>query len=218
MHTANTTTQLLGLLDRTRSGDPLAVNELVEVAYVRARRLAHRVLRDRFPNAGPGIETEDVLQVSLERFARKLREALDGAPAGLQKVPVNPAQMFAFLDRIIERVILGELRSHNGRKRRVQFPGKPLPVDLPDPREELRPEDIWALLFLKKVLDRLPEEERSLINLKYFWELSNSEIAEVVNCDPSTVSKRIYRILPKLRRMLEEERDGNVERDGDGKS
>ena len=57
---------------------------------------------------------------------------------------------------------------------------------------------------LRKALEQLKPEERTIIILRYFEEMKLEEIAEVCRESVSTVKSRLYRTLKKLKLDLEE--------------
>ena len=52
---------------------------------------------------------------------------------------------------------------------------------------------------VEKLLATLGEEERELVYLRYWLELSASEIAKVTNSNPSTVRTRLHRAVGRMR-------------------
>ena len=87
---ADSTTQLQGLLDRMAAGDAAARQELIGRAYERLRRLAHRMLGE-FPRVRAFEDSADVLHHSLPRLLR----ALDGVP------PASVAEFFRRMSRAL---------------------------------------------------------------------------------------------------------------------
>ncbi len=72
--------------------------------------------------------------------------------------------------------------------------------------EQSKGETGWIdSMILRKILDRLPDEEREIIVLRYVSELSVSEIAGIYQTSWFTMSRRIKRILDKMRKELKEE-------------
>ncbi len=75
--------------------------------------------------------------------------------------------------------------------------GEPLaPADGDDP---------WLRERIARALERLPDEERDVVELKHFEDLSFTGIAERNRCSPNTAKTRYYRALGRLRRLLAEE-------------
>ena len=60
-------------------------------------------------------------------------------------------------------------------------------------------------MVLRNILDRLPDEEREIIILRYVSELSVSEIAGIYQISWFTMNRKIKRILEKLRKEFKEE-------------
>lgn len=55
---------------------------------------------------------------------------------------------------------------------------------------------------MEKVMSQLEVEEREIVRLKYFEEVSNIEIAEIMGLSPNHIGVKIYRILRKLKQLL----------------
>ena len=88
-------------------------------------------------------------------------------------------------------------------RRRVPEPRDP---QLPDPRAV--PADADELLERWRVahlLGRLPENERALLRLRFYDELSQSEISAATGIPIGTVKARMVRGLTRLREMIEVE-------------
>ena len=75
------------------------------------------------------------------------------------------------------------------------------------PAEELpeaAAEDKYEELDLKKALNRLEPENRTIIILRYFEDMKIEDIALVVDENVNTVKARLYRSLKKLRIQLDD--------------
>ena len=75
------------------------------------------------------------------------------------------------------------------------------------PAEELpeaAAEDKYEELDLKKALNRLEPENRTVIILRYFEDMKIEDIALVVDENVNTVKTRLYRSLKKLRIQLDD--------------
>jgi RNA polymerase sigma-70 factor, ECF subfamily len=94
--------------------------------------------------------------------------------------------------------------SDRGRARReppAEAPDEPSPEGGPDEQAEQG----WVAWRVHSALDVLPEHERELIELAYWSELSQSEIAELVGIPLGTVKTRTRSALARLADQLEEE-------------
>jgi len=67
--------------------------------------------------------------------------------------------------------------------------------DFPEPPVEDRYEDVDLI----KALDSMPENDKAVIQLRYFEDLTLDEIAYILGENLSTVKSRLYRGLKKLR-------------------
>lgn len=67
---------------------------------------------------------------------------------------------------------------------------------------EFVPEEQAARLDLQQAIAALPEQEQTLIRLRFFEELKLEEIAAVLNENLSTIKSRLYRTLRQLRTVL----------------
>ena len=65
-------------------------------------------------------------------------------------------------------------------------------------------QDRYADLDLQRALMQLPDEEKTVVVLRFFEGLSFQQIAEILDENINTVKSRLYRSLQKLKHMLEE--------------
>ncbi len=111
------------------------------------------------------------------------------------------------------RITLNLCRDWMRRERRapfVQVPEDSDPVEMAaaaEPSEAI--EDLVArrdlTRIVERVMERLPEEQRTAIVLKEYHGLTFQEIADLVGCPLSTVKTRLYQGLTVLRRELAKE-------------
>lgn len=84
-------------------------------------------------------------------------------------------------------------------------PSKPYPDTVPDdeptPSESLEQKERAELL--RDALDKLPDEDHSLVSLKFFLGLSNQEIAQATGLSANHVGVKLHRALRTLRVLLE---------------
>lgn len=71
--------------------------------------------------------------------------------------------------------------------------------------EEPGSEDSYEDIDLKRALERLTEEERMIVELKYFEELKLEEIAAIMDENVNTIKSRLYRSIRKLKIQLEDD-------------
>lgn len=58
-------------------------------------------------------------------------------------------------------------------------------------------------ILVRKVIDALPIKYQKVLQLKFFGELSNIEIAEAMNVSPNNVGVLLYRALDKFEKVLQ---------------
>lgn len=65
-------------------------------------------------------------------------------------------------------------------------------------------EDVYEEFDLKRALNSLSKEDKTVVELRYFEDLKLEEIGEILQENVSTVKSRLYRSMKKLRMKLEE--------------
>jgi RNA polymerase sigma-70 factor, ECF subfamily len=138
-------------------------------------------------------DAEDVAQASLQAAIQAI-DSFSGK--GLFR---------AWLFGIAVRKAATFYRSGSAKKRGAQFlvPFK----DFDDPRDEARtPAEVSAdndrAAILHRAIDELPEEDRDLVHLHFFGELTFREIAETRKMNAKTVCTRLSRSKEKLLKVL----------------
>jgi RNA polymerase sigma-70 factor (ECF subfamily) len=63
-----------------------------------------------------------------------------------------------------------------------------------------------AALSAEALLARLPEPQREALVLRYYQDLGESEMSEILGCPRGTVKSRIHNALARLSELLREER------------
>lgn len=169
-------------------GDTDAFNELVVRWETPIHALAYRVLgRD-----------EDARDVCQEAFLRAFR--------GLSRFK-GQAKFSSWLYRIALNLCNDRLR----RERRVGFVQPQNDFETTD-RAAVDPinETVEELIIrrelgraVSRAIANLPPEQRTVIVLKEYHDLTFREIAELVGCPLSTVKTRLYQGLSVLRKQLE---------------
>jgi len=107
----------------------------------------------------------------------------------------NRLQNPQYVNTWLYRIVINESLSFLRKK-------KPNVVSLNDAEGET--EDDYADLDLHRALMRLPDDDKTIVVLRFFEGLSFQQIAEVLDENINTVKSRLYRSLQKLKQMLEE--------------
>lgn len=72
-----------------------------------------------------------------------------------------------------------------------------------DPEKNLHQKEESAKI--RRIMEQLPEVLRMTVDLKYFYDYSNQEIAKILNVSVKTVEMRLYRAKMKMRELLKHE-------------
>lgn len=150
-------------------------------ALVAAR--APALLRLAVMLTGDRLEAEDLLQTTLLRTQRHAdRIAAMTAPA-------------AYLRRTMVHEHLSAIRRLGRRVRTSPLEGQDAAVEPPSLAEQ---DATWRLLAT------LPRQQRAVLVLRFYEDLPDREIAQVLGCGEATVRSNASRALRSLRTRLEE--------------
>ena len=127
---------------------------------------------------------EDALDVVQESAYKAIRDS---------KKVENENYISTWIYRIVVNTAIDMLRKRKKEGINTQIEDYELPV-----------EDTYSDPDLAVALNRLKAEERLVITLRYFEELSLEEISDIAGEPLSTIKSRLYRALKKLRVDLEE--------------
>ena len=171
------------LIVRVGRGDRAAFDELY-------RRFARPVLGLALRRLGDHGRAEDAAQ---ETFAAIWRSAKSFTPErGTGAAWLYAVARHAIIDRARQRV-------------------EPAVAEVADePSAEAGPTEIaeqdWLAFRVRAALERLPERERQVLELAYWSELSQSEVASYLDVPLGTVKTRTRAGLSRLANVLEETR------------
>jgi RNA polymerase sigma-70 factor (ECF subfamily) len=184
---SSSTAQFQRLLESMKAGDETARAELLRWTGERLRHLTHRMLR-HFPNVGRWEQTDDVLQNAMLRLYQTLGKLTPDSPRGF----------FALAATHIRRELIDLARHHCGPQGQgahhatnaaVAGSGTALaPYERPEAREE--PGSLAEWTEFHQQVEALPDEEREIISLLYYQELSQAEAAELLGISERTVKRR----------------------------
>lgn len=162
---------------------PQAFNTGVETYADLAQALAPSLLRLAVMLTGTVYDAEDLLQAT---FARSVRhgERIAGMAA--------PS---AYLRRVMLNEHLSRGRARARRVRTAEL----VDVALPDASADVDARDeTWRLLAV------LPDKQRAVLVLRYYEDLPDAEIADLLGCPSSTVRSHAARGLAALRARMPE--------------
>ena len=166
-----------------RPADPTSFDARVRQSVPSALRLATVVL-------GTRDGADDVVQIAMER-AWSAFERYD------QDRPFRP-----WFLRIVANTARNDRRSR-GRRAALRVRAEHQRTDVQASAED----DVLTVLDRTRVLaalNHLDVDDRTVIALRYFEQLAETEMAEVLDCAPGTVKSRLSRAKLRLRQHLEE--------------
>jgi RNA polymerase sigma factor (sigma-70 family) len=170
----DTTLRLQSLLDRMNSGDAEARCELIGRAYGRLRLLAGAILNRSFPALRNRHDLDSVLHDSFIRLA----QALDSVTAP------TVADFFRLAARKINHVLLDLIDRHRRHDCGTPSDFASEPSDQSHDPARLA---LWAEFHAHAA--RLPDGPREVFELQYYLDLSQAEIAALLNLHPRKVSR-----------------------------
>jgi RNA polymerase sigma-70 factor, ECF subfamily len=192
------------LLVRLEAGDERALTEL----FTRHRERLRRMIRLRLDQRLRGrIDSSDVLQDTYIAVARRAREYLDQStlPAFLW-LRLMTGQTLQALHRHHLRVQMRDagqevrLRGRTTPQANSACLAEMLLGRLTSPTRAARRAEMQ--LKLQEVLNAMEPLDREILALRHFEELSNGEIAQVLDLSKTAASNRYMRALERLKERL----------------
>jgi RNA polymerase sigma factor (sigma-70 family) len=194
------TTSLQRCLDRLRSGDSTAEDELLRHSEERLKALTRRMLRD-YPRVGRWEDTDDVWQQAVLRLVKALRT-----------ISVSTVADYARLASWHIRHVLIDLARHYCGKQGLGA-NHATPAARPTDRSgEVQPEAVaassdaperiigWAEWH--EQIDQLPGEERAVVDLLWYQGMKQEEAASTLNVSLSTLQRRWQAARIRLARIF----------------
>jgi RNA polymerase sigma-70 factor (ECF subfamily) len=187
MSLSNRSTVIQGWLDRLRAGNDAARAELLECAGDRLVRLARKMLKD-FPKVRRWEQTDDVLQNAILRLHRALERT----------APQTVRSFFHLAAFQIRRELIDMARHYYGPNGIGAHHKTQVPADgshQPTPTAAMAadtddPERLSAWTEFHHQVERLPEEQREVVDLLWYQGLTQGEAAEVLGVSEKTINRR----------------------------
>jgi RNA polymerase sigma-70 factor (ECF subfamily) len=179
---------------RAQKGDEQAFAQIVEAYQRPVYNLAYRML-------GSTGDAEDAAQEVFLRAYRHLKT-------------YDPTRKFSsWILSIASHYCIDRLR--RGHRRQVSIdefePDRWLPDDAPRPEQEALDREMEVRIA--RLLEQLPEHHRLAIVLRYWHDLSYTEIAEVTASTESAVKSRLHRARMQMAEALADESGSREERE-----
>ena len=164
------------LVEQAKEGVPGAYERLARESSRRLFLIAHRILRD-------SDAAEDAVQNTLVTIWRELPRLRD------------PERFDVWSYRIVTRASIAEAK-RNRRSVRIGDITIAEPAS-GDPAGPLATRDL-----LERAFSQLKPESRAVLVLRYYVDLPNADIAEVLGIPYGTVGSRLHRAMGDLRSIL----------------
>jgi RNA polymerase sigma-70 factor (ECF subfamily) len=159
-------------------------------------------MTSRFPRVKRWVETEDVLQAASRRLYKSL-------------AVIKPADLYEFLGLArlqIRRELLDLARRYRrwlsqsqalANNPRWDGPNSAVPSMQPDDRIG-SPSELLMLTEIHEVVERLPDDERQVVELLYYDGLTQREAAELLGVAPATIKRLWMKARLKLGKYLKD--------------
>ena len=197
MSEATTTQRLQRCLDRLRTGDRTAREELFGIACDRLTVLTRKMLHSGYERLRQWEQTEDVAQNAKLRLLRTLEEI----------VPGSVREFYGLASLHIRRELVDLCRRHFGRPGHdhieVIHPGNKETSLLEQANTTYEPGQLARWTELHTRVEQLPPPEREAFDLLFYQGLSQEEAAAVCGVDKSTIKRRWRSARLKLAAVLE---------------
>jgi RNA polymerase sigma-70 factor (ECF subfamily) len=136
---------------------------------------------------GSAVEADDLVQAACERALARQHQFEEGT------------RFDSWMFRIVQTIWIDQIRSRDVRKEGAEFAEERLGSDEPVRRVEAR----LALDEVRRSIDRLPPDQRTVLLLVTVDGLSYKEAAEVIRVPVGTIMSRLARARIALQELLE---------------
>lgn len=169
-------------LEALRDGDASAMQLLVERHQLRGLRLAYQITRDRS-------SAEEVVAEAFVTIYQRIRTGRASGP------PFAP-----WFTRIVVNRAISTARRAKTYRRLLRLVGRDIEASVDPEAEAARHERERAVAT---AMSTLPANERAALALKYYLDLDERGVAELLGWPLGTVKTRLHRGRQRLRRRLE---------------
>jgi len=188
------TTMMHAWVDRIRSGDRSAQDELIRSVCGRLESLARRMLRD-FSRVKRYEQTDDVLQSALIRLMRALPDVR----------PESMRDFYALAATQIRRELLDLARHYygpqgDGANCKVLLEGPE--IEAPQAADADATADLEKWQAFHQQAEKLPTEEREVVGLVFYHGWTQAEVAELFQVSERTIRRYWQSALLKLHASL----------------
>ena len=192
------------LIQRLRAGETAALGELFSLCQERLRQMLHFRLDQRLTRR---IDVHDILQEAFIDAQKRLPH--------FQKTDED-ASAYVWLRMVTLQTLLDTHRFHLGAQARDlarEVPGRNAGTQstslsmanvlvgrLTSPSQAIQ--RVEAIEQVQAALEQMTSIDQEILALRNFEELSNSEVAEILNIEPGAASLRFIRALKRLQQVM----------------
>jgi RNA polymerase sigma-70 factor, ECF subfamily len=194
------------LLDQVRAGDSDAINRLID----RHRESVHRLVQMRLDQKiKQRVDVSDVVQDVMIEASRRLNDYL-----------ANPVMTFhLWLRQIARDRMIDAHRRHRGSARRSVDKEQTLAVptgwdqSAVDLVMQIKDDQLTPVasalqkemaMRVEQAIGRLPDQDAEILIMRHYEQLTNQEVAELLNLTEPAASMRYLRAVRKLKEAMKE--------------
>ncbi|MCI0703757.1 MAG: sigma-70 family RNA polymerase sigma factor [Planctomycetia bacterium] len=194
----DTTAEIKSLLERVWDREPGAIQELVARAHARLCKLAAQIMNVSFAQLVGKREVDSVISETYLRLAKALEKVDLPTPADFfrfaaHKIRQTLLDMVAELKRI--PVVTGQLAADSSASAPV--------VDRADSTLNVETKAMWAELHQQ--VETLPENVKEVFILCYYMDLTQAEVAAILEEHPREVSRLWFKGTIQLKKYIPED-------------
>lgn len=174
--------QTLQLIEKARDGSTRAMNQLFNQWYKRVYNIAWKY----FAEEDAALEVCQQSFLAMQRHFHSLNE---------------PAKFEIWLYRtVINQCHQEHRRQRQQRVLKEAYPGNVIQISPERPDQAYQREEVTRLVL--NALQKLPEDQRTVLIMKEYEGLKFREIAEVLDISENTAKSRLYYGLENLKKIL----------------
>ncbi|QDV09832.1 ECF RNA polymerase sigma factor SigD [Planctomycetes bacterium Poly30] len=205
---------LRAALEQARGGDLAAVGPLLESYRSRLARMVSIRMDSRLKGR---FDTSDVLQETFVEIARRL-------PRYLEEEPEKKMPFFLWVRFLVGQKLLQFHRSHLGVEARAADREVPLSVQSGPGASSYSVASVWLAesggtpsraavageehARVQEALEGMSAMDREVLVLRHFEQLSNTEVATLLQISPQAASARYVRALTRLQSVVSDDEPG----------
>lgn len=182
------------LVTAAKSGDVIAINQLVKQWQKRIYNFAYKYFNDY----DLAMEVTQKTFISMNKNLKSLKEE-DRFKSWIYRIAANYCHEEVRKQQ--KRWVFPFMKVQSNQEN-TQIENSPSDVREENPEKVYANEELKSLL--KKALATLPEEQRIIVIMKEYEGLKIREIAEIIDISENTVKSRLYYALGSLKKLLDQ--------------